>query len=115
MQLCSYRILSKLKNNKEISSYEFNLMYASGTKPSILYGLPKVHKRDAPFTPILSAIGTAGYNIAIFFVALLSILTTNGFTINDSFSFDNEIVSIPDSDSYVMASFDTKSSLLTSV
>ena len=40
---------------------------------------------------------------------LLSIFTTNEFTINDSFSFINEIVSIPDSDSYVMASFDIKS------
>ena len=60
------RILTKLKNNKEISSDEYNLMYASGTKPGILYGLPKVHKRDVPLRPILFAIGTAGYNIANF-------------------------------------------------
>ena len=84
-------------------------MYASGTKPGILYSLPKVHKRDVPLRPILSAIGTAGYNIENFFASLLSIFTTNEFTINDSFSFVNEIVSIPDSDSYVMASFDIKS------
>ena len=44
-----------------------------------------------------------------FFLPLLSIFTTNEFTINDSFSFVNEIVSIPDSDSYVLASFDIKS------
>ena len=69
----------------------------------------KVHKRDVPLRPILSAISTTGYNIAKFFVPLLSIFTTNEFTINDSFSFVNEIVSIPDSDSYVMASFDIKS------
>ena len=103
------RILTKLKNNKEISSDEYNLMYVSGTKPGIFYGLPKVHKRDIPLRPILSAIGTAGYNIAKFFVPLLSIFTTNEFTINDSFSFVNEIVSIPDSDCYVMATFDIKS------
>ena len=77
------RILTKLKNNKEISSDEYNLMYASGTKPGILYGLPKVHKRDVPLTPILSAIGTAGYNIAKNFLPLLSISTTNEFTTND--------------------------------
>ena len=34
------RILTKLKDNKEISSEEYNLMYFSGTKPGILYGLP---------------------------------------------------------------------------
>ena len=62
-----------------------------------------------PLDIILSAIGTAGYNIVKFFVPLLSIFTTNEFTINDSFSFVNEMVSIPDSDSYVMASFDIKS------
>ena len=46
-------------------------MYTSGTKPGILYGLPKVHKRDVPLRPILSSIGTAGYNTAKFFVLLL--------------------------------------------
>ena len=102
------KILTKLKNNKEIFSNEYNLMYASETKPGILYGLPKVHKRDVPLRPILSAIGTAGYNIAKFFVSLLSIFTNNEFTINDTFSFVKKIVSIPDSHSYVMASFDIK-------
>ena len=45
------RILTKLKNNKEISSDEYNLMYASGTKPGILYGLPKVHDFHRFFGP----------------------------------------------------------------
>ena len=44
-----------------------------------------------------------------FLYSCFFILTTNEFTINDSFSFVNEIVSIPESDSYVMASFDVKS------
>ena len=46
---------------------------------------------------------------AKFFVPLLSAFTTNHFSIKDSFSFATEISSLPDSNSYVMASFDIKS------
>ena len=84
-------------------------MHVSGTKPGILYGLPKIHKCDVSLRPILSAIGTAGYNLAKFFVPLLSAFTTNHFSIKDSFSFASEISSLPDSNSYFMASFDIKS------
>ena len=78
-------------------------------KTGILYGLPKIHKCDVPLRPILSAIGTAGYNLAKFFVPLLSAFTTNHFSIKDSFSFATEISSLPDSNSYFIASFDIKS------
>ena len=84
-------------------------MHASGTKPGILYGLSKIHKCDVPLRPILSAMGTAGYNLAKFFVPLLSAFTTKHFSIKDSFSFATEISSLPDSNSYFMASFDIKS------
>ena len=46
-------------------------MYATGTLPGILYGLPKIHKNGTPLRPIPSAIGTAGYKLAKFFVPLL--------------------------------------------
>ena len=103
------RLLMKLKKNNEISDDEYSHMHVSGTKPGILYGLPKIHKCDVPLRPILSAIGTAGYNLAKFFVPLLSAFTTNHFSIKDSFSFASEISSLPDSNSYFMASFDIKS------
>ena len=74
-------------------------MRASGTQPGILYGLPKIHKIGTPLRPILSAIGTAGYNIAKFFVPILAPFISNEYTINDSFSFVEEIVAIPNANS----------------
>ena len=84
-------------------------MHASGTKPGILYSLPKIHKCDVPLRPILFAIGTAGNNLANSFVPLLSAFTTNHFSMKDYFSFVTEISSLPNSESYFMANFDIKS------
>ena len=83
------RLLMKLKKNDEISDDEYSQMHVSKTKPGILYGLPKIHKCDVPLRPILPAIGTAGYNLAKFFVPLLSAFTTNHFSIEDSFFICN--------------------------
>ena len=71
--------------------------------------LPKVHKEGVPLRPILSSIGTCGYNIAKFFVPYLEKLTTNEFTVKDSFTFAQEISSFQNSDNFVMASFNIKS------
>ena len=87
------RLLSKLKKGKEISDCEFSQMYATGTLPGILYGLPKIHKNGTPLRPILSEIGTAGYKLAKFFVPLLAPFTTNQYSVKDSFSFVEEILS----------------------
>ena len=46
------RLLTKMKNQKEISADEYNFLRASGTQPGILYGLPKIHKIDTPLRPI---------------------------------------------------------------
>ena len=60
-----------------------------------------------PFRPILSAIGTATYNLAKFFVPILKDFTVNEYTIRDSFSFCKEI---KDQDSTLfMASVDIQS------
>ena len=79
----------------------------------MLYGLPKVHKDNCPARPILSAIGTYNYNLAKLFVPLLKPLTTNLYTVTDSFSFVKEISSFPNN-SFYMASFDV-TSLFTNV
>ena len=60
-----------------------------GSRPGILYGLSKVHKslvNGLPkMRPILSAIGTASYNIAKFLVPILSPISNGPFTITNSF------------------------------
>ena len=84
-------------------------LHPVGSRPGILLGRAKIHKpiKDGvpPFCPILSDIGTPTYKLAKFFVPLLAPLTSNEYTIKDSFaeellSFDSNLV---------MASFDVES------
>ena len=61
-----------------------------------MYGSCKVHKASVgnypPFQPILSALNTPTYKLAKFLVPILKALTTNEFTVKDSFHFVEEIV-----------------------
>ena len=67
-----------------------------GTRPGVMYGSSKVHKASVgncpPFRPILSALNTPTYKLAKFLVPILKPLTTNEFTVKDSFHFAEEIV-----------------------
>ena len=60
-----------------------------------MYGSAKVHKIVTDglpsFRSILSAIGTPTYKLAKFLVAILKPLTSNEYTIKDSFTFAEEL------------------------
>ena len=66
-----------------------------GTRPGIMYGNCKVHKKQvdgsSPFRPILSALQTPTYNLAKFLVPILNPLTKNEYAVKDSFQFAEEI------------------------
>ena len=103
------RFLKTLKDSNVIDEMSYNNMFASGSQPSIMYGLPKVHKDQCPFRPILSAIGTFSYNVAKFLVPVFSSITSNEYSLKDSFQFVNQVTSIDNANDYVMASFDVTS------
>ena len=73
-----------------------------------MYGLAKVHKIVTDglpsFRAILSAIGTPTYKLAKFLIPMLEPLTTNEYTIKDSFTFAEELQSFDSK--LVMVSFD---------
>ena len=102
------RYLRKLKAEKVINESIYSSLYASGSRPGILYGLPKVHKNGCPIRPITSAIGTFNYKLSKFMVPLLAPVTLNQYTVRDSFSFAKEICDFNFGDC-VLASFDVKS------
>ena len=84
-----------------------------GSKPGVLYGLCKVHKKPdelnrlPPLRQIILAIGACSYSLAKFFVPILKEFTINEYTVKDSFSFSNEIRN--KSTSLYMASFNIQS------
>ena len=85
------RLLRSIKSKLPESCFDF--LFASGSLPGILYGLPKIHKQNCPVRPILAATGTFNYNCAKFLVPILTPLTTNDFTVKNSIEFANELKS----------------------
>ena len=101
--------LGKLKKDSVITESTYNNLTPTGTRPGILYGLPKVHKENIPIRPILSSIKTPSYNMSKYLVPMINPWSRNEYTVNDSFSFASEINNYKYSDSDILASFDIKS------
>ena len=104
-------VLENLRDKKQISIEQYKDLSLWGSRPGIMYGSAKVHKIVTDglpsFRPILSAIGTPTYKLAKFLVPVLELLTTNEYTIKDSFTFSEELQSFDSK--LVMASFDIES------
>ena len=83
--LISY--LRNLKRDCIIDEATFRKILPCGSTAGVLYGLPKVHKTGCPSRPIVSSVNTYNYNLASFLVNVLKPISTNQFTIKDSFSF----------------------------
>ena len=103
------------KNKKHVKYVFTEQQYWSiaptGTRPGILYGLPKIHKalvNNLPkFRPIISMIATPTHKLSQFLVPIIEPITTNEYTVKDSFSFAKEVVDF-DSNLY-MSSLDVTS------
>ena len=101
-------VLKNLRDKKEISMEQYKDLSPLGSIPGIMCGLAKVHKLVTDglpsFRPILSAIGIPIYKLSKFLFSLLEPLTTNEYTIKDSFTFAEELQSFDSK--VVMVSFD---------
>ena len=90
-------IIKHLKDEGKITEKIYDKIFSLGSRPGILYGLPKVHKPvidNCPkFCPILSATGAPTFKLAKFLAPILSPLTVNEFSVRNSFSFTNEVSS----------------------
>ena len=102
--------LRKLKRSNIITDETYKQLSITGSGPGILYGLPKIHKPNFdtvfPFRPIFAAYNTASYSLGKFIVPILSHLTTNCYTIANSYSFAKCIQEVPNADKLYMCSFD---------
>ena len=105
------KINNKVRNLKKLGVIDDGIastLTVSGSSPGILYGLPKVHKAGVPLRPILAAYNTPSYNLSKYLVKKLNHLTTNEYTISNSYDFMNFITNNQNSDC-IMCSFDVKS------
>ena len=89
-------------------------MFANGLKPAFHPKRLNTKKGNfqkcyVPLRPILSAIGSCGYKLSKFLLPFIEPITTNEFTVKDSFSFVEELKGLQNCGNYFMASFDIKS------
>ena len=105
--------LRKLRKDGVIDDTTFHRILPRGSSPGVLYGLPKVHKTGCPFRPIVSSVNTYNYNLASFLVGILQPISTNQYTVKDSFSFAHWAKTYKHGNG-MMCSFDV-SSLFTNV
>jgi hypothetical protein len=102
------RFANSLYKDGIMNEHQKKLAYASGSKPGVMYGVPKVHKLGTPLRPILSTVGTYNYQLSKYLINLLSPLAGNVYSVKDSFTFASELGSLRN-DNYFMASFDVES------
>ena len=96
-----------MHKQEQLDEVTYKQIRSTGSNPSKLYGLPKIHKEGTPFQPIISQIGSYTHGLAKFLVPILSPLATNEYSIKDFFSFIQELLSIKNAP--FMCSFDVVS------
>ena len=95
----------------------YEVIRPTGSQRPRMYGLPKIHKKDVPFRPILSMTGSAQHQLATWLTSVLQPVLSlySSYCIQDSFSFVDAIRSSNlQPASTFMCSFDI-SSLFTNV
>ena len=85
-------------NRKEIDESDFKNIRPKHAKPGRAHGLPKIHKQFQhlpPFRPIVDTTGSTHYGVGKYLSSLLNPLTTNQYTVKDSFDAAQRIKAIP--------------------
>ena len=104
------RYLKRLEKEDEIPSQLYRRIRPTGSRPPLLYGLPKIHKADVPLRPIVACIGAPSYGLSKFVATLISPLAgrTDSF-VKNSTHFVEIVKDLKLEDDDVMISFDVKS------
>ena len=106
------RLNRKLKvwqNKGCITEAEYKELYASGTRPGILYGQPKIHKNNIPVRPVLTAIKTPAYKFSRFLIQFIEKYTHNEYTLKNSVQLIDELKDIQLHNESFMFSYDIQS------
>ena len=68
-----------------ISEEVFNRVYPSGSSAGVMYGLPKIHKENAPIRTIISEIKTYNCQLAKYLDEILKPLVNDTFMLKDTY------------------------------
>ena len=108
-------ILRRIKTEARLEDTIYKRMYLTGASSSILYGFPKIHKKNNPLRPIVSSRGSMTYGVARELARILKPLTGNTIHhVNNSREFKDDIKKIKLEKGECIISYDV-SALFTSI
>ena len=108
-------ILKRVKSQTGLSNQTYKAMYPTGCVPPKFYGLPKIHKPDTPFRPIVSSCGSVTYGLAKELAKILKPLVGKSpYHINSTQDFVEQVRHITIVPGEYLSSYDV-SALFTSV
>ena len=64
-------MLTRWKGSNSVSQEPYDSLYPAGECTPKMYGLPKIHKKEAPLRPIVSSIGSVMYQSAKYLARLI--------------------------------------------
>jgi predicted GIY-YIG superfamily endonuclease len=100
----------ELLERKKISEGEHNALVIKDPRPPIIYGAPKIHKKDVPLRPIVDFRKSPTYKIAAYISKILKPLASNhSLSVKNSFEFVQEIKKVKPRCGDIKVSFDVES------
>ena len=109
------QILKDWRREGRIPDSLYSQLYPTAENIPKFYGLPKIHKKDAPLRPIVSSIGSVMYNTAKFLAKILRPLVgLNDHHIVNSKDFINKVADLEVPPGQKLVSYDF-SALFTSI
>jgi len=105
------RIESKIKEGQKAGLFSLEInngngLIPKGTRPGLVYGLPKVYEQGLPLRPIVSFVNTASYALAKWLAKFVKPLANNENTVKDTFGFVDFLKEIELTNEDVVSSFD---------
>ena len=109
------QILRDWRRKGKISDFLYSQLYPTAENIPKFYGLPKIHKKDAPLRPIVSSIGSVMYSTAKFLAKIIRPLVgLNNHHIINSEDFINKIADLEVPPGQKLVSYDVPA-LFTSI
>ena len=103
-------ILKNMKTESEMDDNTYKWIYPTGASAPKFFGLPKIHKKEAPLRPIVSSIGSVTYGVAKELSRILKPLVGRSiYHVNNSKKFADEIMNTRLEEGECITSFDVTS------
>ena len=109
-QLSIKAILKRLKDEKKISTSQYNHIYPTSDMIPRLYGSPKIHKKGTPLRPIVDYTGSMTYNLSRALADLLKpTIGKTQYFVKNTADFVDEIRNVVLEEDEIMNSHDVVS------